>query len=39
MTYLVTPQVRTIAMRATFITPVSHHDPSVQDHSNINLFL
>lgn len=36
--YRITPQLRTIALRMRFLTPLSHHDPARSDTSNRNLF-
>lgn len=37
--YHIAPDLRSIVYKATFRTPVSHHDPAQSDKSNISLFL
>lgn len=37
--YLITPESRRTSLIATFITPVSHHDPSQKNRANISTFL
>lgn len=37
--YRINHNLRQIVFRARFLTPISHHDPSVNDSSNANLFL
>jgi hypothetical protein len=36
--YRITPELRTVALRVRFLTPVSHHDAARADSSNRNLF-
>ncbi|NJL53905.1 hypothetical protein HC928_01280, partial [bacterium] len=39
MSYIIEPQARHLALRCTFATPVSHHDPAQKSQGNINQFL